>query len=242
LDVAQGDAGVEGGGDESVSQRVRADRLRDAGLLGDSADDSAGAVPVEALPSRRRKIGPSRRSPMARSRLRAVRGASGMAFNGGYGGVATSSISVNPGEVIHLEVGGMGLQRPPSDPAQCILTAPAKPLVHADGPQATASDQTGGWNGGGSGGQNGNCGSAGGGGASDVRTGGDDLGDRKLVAGGGGGGSGNLFFEQAGGGGFPNGGSANGDGGGSGQSHTSAISSSASAADSLKPSAYEARI
>jgi hypothetical protein len=139
-----------------------------------------------------------------------------MAFNGGYGGIATSSIWVNPGDVIHLEVGGMGLQRPPSDPAQCILTAPAKPLVHADGPQATASDQTGGWNGGGSGGHNGNCGSAGGGGASDVRIGGDDLGDRKLVAGGGGGGSGNLIFEQAGGGGFPNGGSANGDGGGSG--------------------------
>lgn len=139
-----------------------------------------------------------------------------MAFGGGYGGIATGSLWLNPGDVVHLEVGGMGLQRPPSDPAQCVETAPAKPLVHADGPQATASDQTGGWNGGGSGGQNGYCGSAGGGGASDVRIGGLDLGYRKLVAGGGGGGSGNIFFQQAGGGGFPNGGSANGNGGGSG--------------------------
>ena len=49
MDVAQGDAGVEGGGDERVPQRVRADRLGDAGSFGHAADDASGAVPVQAL-------------------------------------------------------------------------------------------------------------------------------------------------------------------------------------------------
>jgi hypothetical protein len=40
--------GVEGGGDEGVSQGVRADRLGDPGSAGDTADDASCAVPVEA--------------------------------------------------------------------------------------------------------------------------------------------------------------------------------------------------
>ena len=50
LDVPQRDAGVEGGGDERVPQRVRPDLLGDPGAAGDPADDPPGAVPVQPLP------------------------------------------------------------------------------------------------------------------------------------------------------------------------------------------------
>jgi hypothetical protein len=49
LDVAEGYPGVEGGGDERVPQRVRADLLGDPGAAGDPADYPGGAVPVEPL-------------------------------------------------------------------------------------------------------------------------------------------------------------------------------------------------
>jgi hypothetical protein len=48
LDVAQWDAGVEGGGDESVSECVRP-TLVDACSLGDSPHDPRCCVPVETL-------------------------------------------------------------------------------------------------------------------------------------------------------------------------------------------------
>ena len=49
LHVAQGDAGIEGGGDEGVAQRVRADRLVHSGASGDAAHDPARAVAVHSL-------------------------------------------------------------------------------------------------------------------------------------------------------------------------------------------------
>jgi len=81
-----GDPGIEGGGDERVPQRVRADRFPDAGPFGETRRHPAGAVPVQAPPSARRRIAPSSRSPVARSRLRAVRGASGKVQDVGVAG------------------------------------------------------------------------------------------------------------------------------------------------------------
>ena len=52
LHVAQRHPGVEGGGDERVPQRVRADLLGDPGAAGDPADDPGGAVPVQPPPVR----------------------------------------------------------------------------------------------------------------------------------------------------------------------------------------------
>jgi hypothetical protein len=49
LDVAQWDAGVGRGGDEGVSQCVRADLLIQSRAAGHAAHDSAGAVSVHAL-------------------------------------------------------------------------------------------------------------------------------------------------------------------------------------------------
>jgi len=49
LDVAEGYAGVEGGGDEGVAQCVRPDGLWDPGLAGDSSDDARGGVTIESL-------------------------------------------------------------------------------------------------------------------------------------------------------------------------------------------------
>jgi hypothetical protein len=46
LNVAQRHARVEGGGNERVPQRVRADVLADPGAARDLADDPPGAVPV----------------------------------------------------------------------------------------------------------------------------------------------------------------------------------------------------
>jgi hypothetical protein len=50
LNVAQRHAGVQGGGDERVPQRVRADVLADTGAARDFADDPPGAVPVQPPP------------------------------------------------------------------------------------------------------------------------------------------------------------------------------------------------
>jgi hypothetical protein len=52
LDVAQGDPGVERGGDERVPQRVGRDGLGDPGAAGGLADDPSGAVPVQPPPVR----------------------------------------------------------------------------------------------------------------------------------------------------------------------------------------------
>jgi hypothetical protein len=50
LHVAQRHAGVQGGGDERVSERVRSDGLGDPGAARDLADDPPGAVPVQPSP------------------------------------------------------------------------------------------------------------------------------------------------------------------------------------------------
>ncbi|MBL7809091.1 MAG: HYR domain-containing protein, partial [Saprospiraceae bacterium] len=81
-------------------------------------------------------------------------------FDGGLGGFASGTLSVTPGQVIYINVGGKG-------------------LVGNDG---TAD---GGWNGGGDGG----FWAGGGGGASDIRTVSGDLNTRVIVAAGGGGGN-----------------------------------------------------
>jgi hypothetical protein len=52
LHVAQRDPGVEGGGDERVPKRVRADVLGDPGAPGDPADGAGGAVPAQPFPVR----------------------------------------------------------------------------------------------------------------------------------------------------------------------------------------------
>jgi hypothetical protein len=49
LDVAEWDAGVEGGGTERVPQRVRPGWLGDPGAAGHPADNPGGAVAVEPL-------------------------------------------------------------------------------------------------------------------------------------------------------------------------------------------------
>ena len=94
-----------------------------------------------------------------------VAGAKGGGINGGNGARITGSIPVTPGDVLQINVGGMGTQ----------------------------GANSGGWNGGGNG-QN-STGLAtraswGGGGASDIRIGGGALANRVVVAGGGGGRSG----------------------------------------------------
>ena len=48
LDVAQRNAGVQGGGDERVAESVRADPLGDAGEAGDAAHDPAGRMPFDS--------------------------------------------------------------------------------------------------------------------------------------------------------------------------------------------------
>ncbi|MDP9386926.1 MAG: hypothetical protein M3Q48_03105 [Actinomycetota bacterium] len=78
LHVTEGDAGVEGGGDEGVSEGVRPDPLVDAVLAGEAAHDVPGGVAVEAFPFRPTKIALSSRSAMARSIARATLGARGM--------------------------------------------------------------------------------------------------------------------------------------------------------------------
>jgi hypothetical protein len=52
LDVAQRHAGVQGGGDERVPERVRSDGLGDPSAARDFADDPPGAVPVQPSPVR----------------------------------------------------------------------------------------------------------------------------------------------------------------------------------------------
>src|SRR3954447_21882621 len=49
LDVAEGDAGVECGGDERVAERVGADSLGDPGFAGDASNDPGGGVTVQSL-------------------------------------------------------------------------------------------------------------------------------------------------------------------------------------------------
>jgi hypothetical protein len=96
-----------------------------------------------------------------------IRGAGGGGYDGkggGKGGRVVGRLTVTPGQVIHLYVGGRG----------------KTPGVGGDG----------GWNGGGNGGRSSGDNArngGGGGGASDVRIGGEGLNDRRAVAGGGGG-------------------------------------------------------
>jgi hypothetical protein len=50
LHVAQRHAGIQGGSDESVTQRVRSDPLADPGPAGDTSHDPPSGVPIESFP------------------------------------------------------------------------------------------------------------------------------------------------------------------------------------------------
>ena len=117
-------------------------------------------------------------------------GESGGEIRGGFGGRAAATITVTPGEVLKIRVGG-------------------KP-----------TGTTGGFNGGGDGGigTENESEAKGGGGASDVRQGGDGLANRVVVAGGGGGRS--NGGGEGGGGGGENGVSGTGLAGGGGASQS----------------------
>ncbi|HKD87489.1 MAG TPA: hypothetical protein VKB62_03060 [Streptosporangiaceae bacterium] len=78
LHFAQRHPGIQGGGDECVSQRVRPDALDDPGPAGRPADDPRCAVPVQPAAVCGQEDWPVCASPTARSMARAVRGASGI--------------------------------------------------------------------------------------------------------------------------------------------------------------------
>jgi hypothetical protein len=78
LDIPKRNSGIKGGGDERVSQGVRPDRLGDPARLATRRTTRAAPCRSSRCSSGPEKIGPSTRSPTARSIARAVRGASGM--------------------------------------------------------------------------------------------------------------------------------------------------------------------
>lgn len=79
LRIPQRDVGVQGCGNERMPQRARPDALGAPGPAGHPPDDLRGAMPGPAARHRaRRRLALSHRSPMARPRARAVRGASGI--------------------------------------------------------------------------------------------------------------------------------------------------------------------
>jgi hypothetical protein len=78
LHIPQRHPDVKRGGDERVSERVRAHVLGDTGAAGDPADDLGGPCRSSRRPSAVVNSGPSVRSPVARSIARVVRGASRM--------------------------------------------------------------------------------------------------------------------------------------------------------------------
>ena len=108
-----------------------------------------------------------------------ARGAKGGGNNGGNGAIVTATLAVTPGQVLQINVGGMG----------------------------TCGNNSQGWNGGGTGraantSANGSCG---GGGATDIRVTPYGLGNRMMVAAGGGGMGGGTQDAIGGAGGCPNG-------------------------------------
>lgn len=116
-----------------------------------------------------------------------AQGGSGESYGGGYGGKATGTLAVVPGQVLNIYVGGAG---------------------------ANGDGAGGGFNGGGTAGC---CTAPGsGGGASDIRVGGTSLIDRAIVAGGGGGGGGWVGGGGGGAGGYTGNNGDNGQAGGGG--------------------------
>ena len=126
-----------------------------------------------------------------------ARGGDSVLYDGGFGGTASVSMAVTPGETLHIFVGGRG----------------AGWESYACGMVPGGDQPTGGFNGGGNAGGGPGCHGGGGGGASDVRRGGSELDNQVIVAGGGGGAASSC--RDAGGGGGLVGGSA-GCGGGAG--------------------------
>ena len=108
--------------------------------------------------------------------------------SGGSGGYATATLSVAPGDVLQVNVGGQG------------------------GSAVGGAAGSAGCNGGAAGGS-GSTGGGGGGGASDVRQGGTGLANRVVIAGGGGGGGGGGGIEFGPGGGGAGGGASGSPGG-----------------------------
>lgn len=90
--------------------------------------------------------------------MKGAMGGAATSSRGGYGGRVQGMLTVKPGSVLHIYVGGCG-------------------------PKSTNTGVNGGYNGGGAGSEDG----GGGGGATDIRCGGTNLSERVMVAGGGGG-------------------------------------------------------
>ncbi len=129
--------------------------------------------------------------PMGVTSLDVVaRGASGGCPLAGLGGEASATVTVMPGEMLHVQVGGVG---------QCGVQASLPGGYNGGGDKFTDAGDS--WQGGS------------GGGGTDLRLAGNTLGDRILVAGGGGG---QGWGGQAGHGGGENGETCNGVGGGCG--------------------------
>lgn len=125
----------------------------------------------------------------------------------GKGARVQCDLSVTPGEILWLYVGGRGF----------------------DG-NGAGTGSTGGFNGGGDGDGGGGFGSGGGGGASDIRQGGQALGDRVVVAGGGGGAGANNTSTSFGGGGDAGTNGSNGQDGQGGPTKGSGATTSAGGA------------
>ena len=96
-------------GDERVAKRVRPDGLGDPRAAGYLADDRAAPCQSHRRPSGARKMGPSQRSPMARSIARAVRGGSG------HGGDLAALAGDHQGSVPALYPQGRDLRPVASD-------------------------------------------------------------------------------------------------------------------------------
>jgi hypothetical protein len=78
LHVTQRDAGIEGCGDERVTQRVRPDSLDDPSLAGDASHNPPSRVPIQPLPVGVEEDRTCLPFPIAKSMARATLGASGM--------------------------------------------------------------------------------------------------------------------------------------------------------------------
>ncbi len=77
LYVTQRNAGIERRHDERATEHVRVDVSKTCAFA-DRSDPPVRCALLESGTSRRTRIGPSRRSPMARSTVRAVRGTRGI--------------------------------------------------------------------------------------------------------------------------------------------------------------------
>jgi hypothetical protein len=103
LHVAKGHAGVQGGRDEGVTQRVRTDPLGDPGSAGDPAHDPPSDVTVEPA-----TVGLDEDRPVAPVTDRQVDGA-GDAWGEGHGGGLAALADHSEGAMTTLESEGVDI-------------------------------------------------------------------------------------------------------------------------------------